>query len=304
MWYQNIFVMLLLILHQLSVCISLLALVVLSVNCVDMLRGLRLKEVKCQPTFWVMAVLWITTFLRTLYEGIYLVERTAFGACVAVCGLGLLIPVFYGYFKKDTFIKEELVFVLSLYLVSIINACFFTYYVFDVLYNLCILILGSYVAVQSAFVQRVRKWIDSYFMLWAASVGSSAVQTVKKLRSIWLDPEKVKRINEVLAEDKSISNKITLDKLARSVGINRSYVSRYFNEQVGVPFRPYVKNRRFEKVEAALKKTNMTVTDAYEGAGFTSSNFYISFRDTYQMTPEEWRGVNQEETLSEEEIYS
>lgn len=292
--------MLLLVLHQLAVCISLLALVVLSVNSVDILRGFRSKELKRRLTLWVMIVLWMTTLFRTLYEGIYLVERTACGAYIAGCGLGLLIPVFYVYFKKNALVKKEFAFVLCLYLISIINICFFTYYVFDILYSFCVLVLGGYVAMRSASIQRMRQWIDRYFMLWAASVGSSAVKTVEKLRSIWLEPDKVKRINDVLAEDEYAS-KLTLDKLARSVGINRSYVSRYFNEQMGVSYRLYVKKVRFKRAEIALKETNKTVTEAYEEAGFASSTFYNSFRNTHQMTPEEWRDMNQKEMFCEED---
>ena len=293
--------MLLLILHQLAVCVSLLALVVLSVNCVDLLRGFQPREVKLQPTFQVMAVLWITNLFRTLYEGFYLVERTTFGACIAGCGLGLLIPVFYGYFKKNALIKKELVFVLCLYLISIINIGFFTCYVFDILYSLCVLIIGVYIAMRSASIQRMRRWIDRYFMLWVASVSSSAVKTVQNLRSIWLEPEKVKRINDILAADKYTSDKITLDKLARSVGINRSYISRYFNEQKGVSYRQYVKEVRFKRVEAALRETNKTVTEAYDGAGFASCTFYTSFKNTHQMTPEEWRDMKQKAVLGVEE---
>lgn len=293
--------MLLLVLHQLTVCVSLLTLIVLSINCIDMLRSCRLKVKGSRLTLCVMGVLWATTLFRTFYEGIYLVERTACGAYIAGCGLGLLIPVFYGYFKKNVLIKKEFAFVLCLYLISIINICFFTYYVFDILYSFCVLVLGGYVAMRSASIQRMRQWIDRYFMLWAASVGSSAVKTVEKLRSIWLEPDKVKRINDVLAADKYTSEKITLDELARSVGINRSYVSRYFNEQMGMPYRLYDKEVRFKRVEAALKETNTTVTEAYEGAGFSSTTFYTSFRDAHQMTPEEWRDKNQKGMLSKGE---
>lgn len=165
--------------------------------------------------------------------------------------------------------------------------------VFDLLYSIAVLLFSVYVAKQLSPVQKVKGRVENCFMLLTITVSASTVQTAQKLRTIWLYPSKIKKVDEVLNAE-IYESKITIEKLACKTGINRTYLSRYFNQQIGIPYLKYSEKRRLMKVIEKLKNSQESITEIYESAGFNASTFYSAFKANFGTTPEQWRKVYRE----------
>ena len=91
-------------------------------------------------------------------------------------------------------------------------------------------------------------------------------------------------IEEHLAEE------ISTEKLANTVGLSPFYFQRLFKRLVRKPVQEYVKLRRLAKVIGNLKDTNRRILDIALDYGFSShANFTRVFKETYGITPDEYR---------------
>lgn len=83
---------------------------------------------------------------------------------------------------------------------------------------------------------------------------------------------------------------LTIGMLARQLSTNETYLSRYFNRQLGVSFPEYVSACRLNEAETLLTSTNHSVIAISELVGFqTLSTFYQAFNARHQMPPSQWR---------------
>lgn len=91
-------------------------------------------------------------------------------------------------------------------------------------------------------------------------------------------------IEEHLAEE------ILTEKLANTVGLSPFYFQRLFKRLVNKPVQEYVKLRRLAKVIENLKSTEQRILDVALDYGFSShANFTRAFKETYGITPENYR---------------
>lgn len=90
--------------------------------------------------------------------------------------------------------------------------------------------------------------------------------------------------------EKHLSEKISTEKLANTVGLSPFYFQRLFKRFVKKPVQEYVKLRRLAKVLEPLKDTNRRILDIALEYGFSShANFTRVFKETYGITPDEYR---------------
>lgn len=83
---------------------------------------------------------------------------------------------------------------------------------------------------------------------------------------------------------------ISLDTLARAVGVSRCHLSRVFSEKMGQSFPSYLSNIRLSYARALLADTELSVTEIAGEAGFGSQrSFYRCFRERFGITPLEYR---------------
>lgn len=102
-----------------------------------------------------------------------------------------------------------------------------------------------------------------------------------------------KRLDAWIASGGYLQCGITTTSLAKDVCTNRPYVSRYFNEVKGVPFRTCINNLRFEKAKQLLAESSFSVEYIAQAVGFDSSNKLFSlFKEMEGMTPTAWRIAN------------
>lgn len=103
------------------------------------------------------------------------------------------------------------------------------------------------------------------------------------------------RIKEYIIDGKLYKqNDLRLDELARSIGTNRSYLSRAINQAAGINFNQFVNQFRIKEAQDLLQENNglkMEFVALEVGFGSVSS-FRRAFIQTVGTTPEQWLKKN------------
>ena len=83
---------------------------------------------------------------------------------------------------------------------------------------------------------------------------------------------------------------LTLDRIAKDLGVSKYALSRVFSGTFHSNFKQYINDRRLEYACFMLEDTNQSVTDICLDAGFESQRtFNRVFIEKYRMTPREYR---------------
>ena len=98
-------------------------------------------------------------------------------------------------------------------------------------------------------------------------------------------------VNRLFVENKLYLNpQLKLSDVARQVGTNRTYLSRFFNQEKKMTFYDYVNNLRIEHAEELLRNTDLTLSAIADQSGFNSiSTFRRVFATKQKCTPSEYR---------------
>lgn len=98
-------------------------------------------------------------------------------------------------------------------------------------------------------------------------------------------------VNRLFVENKLYLNpQLKLSDVARQVGTNRTYLSRFFNQEKKMTFYDYVNNLRIEHAEELLRNTDLTLNAIADQSGFNSiSTFRRVFATKQKCTPSEYR---------------
>ena len=99
------------------------------------------------------------------------------------------------------------------------------------------------------------------------------------------------KIEYYFNEEKAFLNsRLKLSDVARAVGSNRSYVSNYFNKELGSTFFDYVNGLRVEYACELLLSTDDSIDSVAMRSGFNSpSTFYRVFQQVKGCTPANFR---------------
>ena len=91
--------------------------------------------------------------------------------------------------------------------------------------------------------------------------------------------------------EEHLTGEISTEELANTVGLSPFYFQRLFKRLVNKPVQEYVKLRRLATVIENLKSTEQKILDIALDYGFSShANFTRAFKETYGITPEDYRG--------------
>lgn len=98
-------------------------------------------------------------------------------------------------------------------------------------------------------------------------------------------------VRQLFEEEKIYLNpKLKLSDVARMVGTNRTYLSRFFNEENGQTFYDFMNNYRVEHATQLLRTSSYTVLEVAEKSGFNSvSTFRRAFVAAHKCSPNEYR---------------
>lgn len=121
-------------------------------------------------------------------------------------------------------------------------------------------------------------------------VGRYVNCSVKTVSSV-----STKESSIVLATIRSVKEQyadpdFTLDDIAGSFHVSKSYVSKAFKNITGELFSVYLRNVRLERASRMLRDSTLTVTEIANACGLRDvPSFYKNFSDYRHMTPQEYR---------------
>lgn len=94
--------------------------------------------------------------------------------------------------------------------------------------------------------------------------------------------------------EEHLKEEISTEYLADFVGLSPFYFQRLFKRLVKKPVQEYIKLRRLARVIETLNEPGQRILDAALEYGFSShANFTRAFKETYGLTPEDYRKAPQ-----------
>lgn len=88
------------------------------------------------------------------------------------------------------------------------------------------------------------------------------------------------------------NKKIRISELANEIGLNRSYLTYIFKQEMNMSPQDFLINFRLEKAAMMLRETNDSVRTIARNTGYEDSLLFSkSFKQKYKMTPTEFRNT-------------
>ena len=86
------------------------------------------------------------------------------------------------------------------------------------------------------------------------------------------------------------SRKMTISELARSIGLDRSYLGSIFKEQLSTSLQNYLKNYRMDKACELMKNETLSIGDISRSVGYDDPLLYSKLiRKCKGVSPREYR---------------
>lgn len=83
---------------------------------------------------------------------------------------------------------------------------------------------------------------------------------------------------------------LSLESVARHVGLNPAYFSSTFKKQMGTGFLSYLNEHRIAQAKLLLKNSNMSIIDVAVAVGFENQSYFSKiFKSLTGMTPRQYR---------------
>lgn len=105
------------------------------------------------------------------------------------------------------------------------------------------------------------------------------------------------QLHQIVVEERLFLNpRLTIIDLAKALGTNRTYISKYLNSVLNTTFFDYINQYRLTYAEQLLQQTKTPIEEISTLSGFNShSTFRRSFTKRYGCTPSQYRLQFQQE---------
>lgn len=122
-----------------------------------------------------------------------------------------------------------------------------------------------------------------YFM---RSASSTQVNKGNSLRDFYIK-EAISFIEQ------NFQNDISVEMIAASCGLNRSYFGKIFRENMGKSPQEFLISYRMSKGAELLKLTRLSIADIGNAVGYPNQlHFSRAFKNVYGISPRQWRNEN------------
>lgn len=92
--------------------------------------------------------------------------------------------------------------------------------------------------------------------------------------------------------DEHLSEKITLEKVAKELSFSANYIGKMFKSQMKCSFNEYLNTLRLKRACDLLHSTNMSIKEIAAAAGYHSIEYFMYvFKRKMLMTPGEYRNL-------------
>ena len=92
----------------------------------------------------------------------------------------------------------------------------------------------------------------------------------------------------------NFQNNISVEEIAKSCGLNRSYFGKIFHDAVGKSPQEFLISYRMTKAAELLKLTELSVADIGRAVGYENQlHFSRAFKNVYGVSPRNWRNQHQ-----------
>lgn len=90
--------------------------------------------------------------------------------------------------------------------------------------------------------------------------------------------------------EQNFQNDITVEDIAASCGLNRSYFGKIFHESIGKTPQEFLITYRMVKATELLKLTTLSIGDIGSAVGYPNQlHFSRAFKNVYGISPRQWR---------------
>lgn len=93
--------------------------------------------------------------------------------------------------------------------------------------------------------------------------------------------------------EQNFQNDISVEDIAASCGLNRSYFGKIFHENMGKSPQEFLISYRMTKATELLKLTGLSIADIGNAVGYPNQlHFSRAFKNVYGISPRQWRYEN------------
>lgn len=105
------------------------------------------------------------------------------------------------------------------------------------------------------------------------------------------DKETIGKMDQIFAYlESNYQHKISMEEIAKQIGFNPQYFSRFFKKQTGITFTEFLTEYRLNIAKAILSSETSSMIEVAEKSGFNSvKTFHHVFKEYVGMSPKKYR---------------
>lgn len=143
---------------------------------------------------------------------------------------------------------------------------------------------------------------DSIFSAIILNILKGFSNSIEKTGRVKKSKSQIKTISKMLKYIQEMhKEKISLDKIACTLGYNSNYFSQFFKVNIGINYYEYLTRVRIREATFELVKTNRSISDIALEHGFSDAkSFNKYFKESFGRTPNQYRSEILESDLANE----
>ncbi|WP_076459202.1 AraC family transcriptional regulator [Limosilactobacillus caccae] len=125
----------------------------------------------------------------------------------------------------------------------------------------------------------------SYLLRFLSLIAAATVSDVKPEK-----PQQNQYVTQAIQYVGQHLSTVSVDKLARSVNLNRSYLTDLFKQNLDLTSSDYIRNFKITKARHLLESSTLSIDQIAEQCGYQHTNsFTRMFKQTYGISPRKYR---------------